>query len=82
MATKAKAETGKSTRGKVVFEAQSNGKTLAVHMDKPGFRRLLESLERLAETGEPQRFEKSGRARPGVKNGAISHLLFQIDGDG
>ncbi len=88
MAAAEKHVTGKPARGRVQFEIQESGKTLAVHLDRPGFRRLLETLERLAETGKSQRLEKSGRSRPGGKNGgaekeeAVKELMFHIDSDG
>jgi hypothetical protein len=88
MAAAEKPATRKPARGRVQFETRADGKTLAVHLDRAGFRRLLETLERLAETGVPQRLEKSGRVRPGAKNGAagkeraIAELMFHIDSDG
>lgn len=87
MAAAEKHATRKSARGRVRFETKADGATLAVHLDRLGFRRLLETLQCLAETGEPQRLEKSGRLRPGVKNGAarqdeaVTELIFHIDGD-
>ncbi|MEZ5932928.1 MAG: hypothetical protein R3F54_13420 [Alphaproteobacteria bacterium] len=79
-------ETRKIPRGRVQFDMQDNGRALDVRLDRAGFRRLLETLERLAETGERQAFEKSGRARPGSRNGAANResavvsLIFHIDG--
>jgi hypothetical protein len=87
MAAADKPETRKPARGRVQFELQGNGKTVAVHLDRSGFRRLLETLEQLAETGERQSFAKSGRARPGGNNGSVTKgdglakLVFHIDSD-
>lgn len=87
MAAGDKPETKKPPRGRVQFEMQESGRSLAVHLDRAGFRRLLETLERLAETGEEQDFEKSGRARPGSRNGAadkrssVARLVFHIDSE-
>ena len=73
-------------KGKARFELGRGGKTLAVHVDRQGFRRLVETLERLAETGERQMFEKSGRRSSGAKtsrsvdgNAAPDKLVFHID---
>lgn len=70
-------------RGKVRFDIDEDGKMLAVHLDRRGFRRLLETLERLAATGSAQRLEKSGRARRSSAkgNGALSELVFHINED-
>ena len=69
-------------KGKARFEIEGSGKALAVHLDRQGFRRLLETLERLAATGERQTFERSGRGRPGASNNAMRKLVFHIDGQG
>lgn len=75
----------KTPRGKARFELESNGKSLAVHLDRQGFRRLLETLERLAETGEAQTFEKSGRGHAKSASGTdeqrfdLQKLMFRID---
>ena len=80
MAAAVKSETGKAERGKVRFELEKGGETVSVHLDKHGFRRLLETLQRLAETGENQTFDKSGRVRSGNKNGAaVSKMVFHIE---
>ncbi|MEL6962167.1 MAG: hypothetical protein AAFO01_05380 [Pseudomonadota bacterium] len=87
MASAVKSETRKSERGRVQFDSQDNGKTVTVHLDRLGFRRLLETLQRLAETGEHQSFDKSGRARAATKNGAaergatVSKLVFHIESE-
>ena len=47
--------------GRANFEIELDQRTLAIHLDRAGFRRLLQTLERLAETGETQAFERSGR---------------------
>lgn len=64
---------------------ESGGKTLSVQLDRAGFRRLIQTLEQLAETGEPQTFEKSGRgpARSGTgeKTTHPQKLVFRIDSD-
>jgi|GEM_PF-4978772 len=88
MATQTRPERKKIPRGRAQFEIQGDGKTLAVHVDRKGFRRLVETLERLAETGRQQRFERSGRARPGAgdRSGddgkAVTGLVFHIEDDG
>ena len=75
----------KAPRGEARFEAESNGTSITVHLDRQGFRRLLETLERLAETGEAQTFEKSGRGRGKSVRGAgeqgldLQKLMFRID---
>ncbi|MEM7045084.1 MAG: hypothetical protein AAF543_19925 [Pseudomonadota bacterium] len=74
-----------ATKGKARFELGRGGKTLSVHVDRQGFRRLVQTLERLAETGERQTFEKSGRRPSGVGNRsehgekAPDKLVFHID---
>ncbi len=68
-------------RGKARFEMAREGETLSVHLDRKGFRRLLDTLERLAETGEPQTFEKSGRAGSGEGRAPLEKLVFHIEGD-
>lgn len=82
----------KTPRGKARFEIEGDGKALSVHLDRPGFRRLLETLERLAETGEAQGFEKSGRAparsgkatksgpADGMDGSDLHKLVFHLDG--
>ncbi|MEM8948075.1 MAG: hypothetical protein AAGA21_20580 [Pseudomonadota bacterium] len=72
----------KISRGKARLEIEGDGKTLSVQLDRVGFRRLIQTLEQLAETGEPQTFEKSGRgpARSG-RSDKITHpqrLVFRI----
>lgn len=85
MATEIKPGRKRTPRGNVRFEMQRNGKTVAVHVDRTGFRRLLETLERLAETGERQTFGKSGRnpansaSRKVDDDAAIARLVFHID---
>ncbi len=58
----------KLPRGKARLELENDGKTLSVQLDRAGFRRLIQTLEQLAETGEPQTFEKSGRGPAGSGN--------------
>ncbi len=71
-------------RGKARLEMEGDGKTLSVQLDRAGFRRLIQTLERLAETGEAQSFEKSGRGPGKSGNGAGKHnthpreLIFRI----
>lgn len=84
MATQTKSETKRIPRGRVQFEIEGDGRTLAVHVDRKGFRRLVETLERLAETGREQRFEKSGRSRgsgSGDSAAGVTGLVFHIEGD-
>lgn len=75
----------KVPRGKARLELQPNGQDLAVQLDRPGFRRLLQTLERLAETGEDQTFEKSGRNRlrskkaDGAAGSDLRKLIFRIE---
>jgi len=74
----------KTSRGKVSFELQNDGKSVAVHVDRQGFRRLLETLEQLAATGERQTFDKSGRNRRKPEQGAgsdVAKLVFHIEAD-
>lgn len=74
-------------RGKARLELMQGGLALAVQLDRPGFRRLLQTLERLAETGEEQTFQKSGRNRSRSKQDAgttgddLQKLIFRIDDD-
>lgn len=74
--------------GRVSFEASPEGESVAVYVDRPGFRRLLRTLERLAEGGEKQRFERSGRRRRKGRNGSggagqpIAALVFHLDEQG
>lgn len=82
MATQTKSETKRIPRGRVQFEIGDDGSTLAVHVDRKGFRRLVETLERLAESGREQRFEKSGRSRgSGGGAKAVTGLVFHIEDD-
>ncbi len=60
-----------------------NDGTLEVHLDRHGFRRLLQTLELLAEHGEKQDFEKSGRQSKGrsgtaSQGPALTKLTFHI----
>lgn len=75
----------KGPRGKVRLEVEGGGKTLSVQLDRPGFRRLIQTLEQLAETGEPQTFERSGRGSAksgsGQPNVHPSKLVFHIAGN-
>lgn len=83
MATVTSSERKKLPRGRVQFQIEGDGASLAVHLDRKGFRRLLDTLERLAETEEIQTFDKSGRRMTG--NGAdqaendITRLIFHIE---
>ena len=75
---------GKEARGRVRFEMQANEQALAVHLDRQGFRRLLQTLEQLAQTGGQQIFERSGRQRRGrngkaPKTPPLTKLVFEID---
>jgi len=87
MGTVTRPETKRMPLGKVRFDRQEDGRTLAVHVDRKGFRRLLQTLERLAETGGEQRFKKSGRARTGTSGnveqvfGDITELVFHLEDD-
>jgi hypothetical protein len=79
----------RTPRGRVSFDVQRNGKEVTVHLDRQGFRRLLETLEKLAETGERQTFDKSGRNRrksvsaesSNEDRTEISKLIFHIDAE-
>lgn len=69
-------------KGKARFETDGDGKGLIVQVDRQGFRRLLQTLERLAATGESQTFEKSGRSRRragGDKGSVLDQIVFHID---
>ncbi|MGI9485077.1 MAG: hypothetical protein ACR2RF_04165 [Geminicoccaceae bacterium] len=74
----------RAPRGKARLEIESSGKTLSVKLDRVGFHRLIQTLEQLAETGEPQTFEKSGRgpaksgSRAGQQNAHPQKLIFRI----
>lgn len=74
----------KSTLGRAEFVIRAEEETLDVVLDRQGFRRLVQTLERLAEQGEKQEFEKSGRQgkdRNGTasKNLSLTKLLFHIE---
>ena len=83
--TKAAAGQKKIPRGEVDFGLQGDKETVAIQLDRQGFRRLLETLERLAATGNSQTFEWSGKSRrdpkPGSseKEGKITRLVFHIE---
>lgn len=70
--------------GRAQFVVQADHETLAVHLDRQGFRRLLQTLEQLAETGDRQDFEQSGRQQQGLGDAApqdvsVGKLTFHID---
>lgn len=70
-------------KGQAEFLLQAENETLQVHLDRQGFRRLLETLEQLAQSGDAQIFQKSGRQqkkrnRQKPEGGAITKLLFSI----
>lgn len=71
-------------RGRVDFELQTDEDALTVHLDRQGFRRLLQTLEQLAETGGQQVFERSGHRR-GRRNSKAAgstpptKLVFQVN---
>lgn len=75
----------RASKGKARLELAKGGKTISVHVDRQGFRRLLETLEKLAATGERQTFEKSGRHRRNTKDrtteggNLLDKLVFHID---
>ncbi len=74
----------KGARGRAQFVIQAESETLEVHLDRQGFRRLLETLEQLAQTGDQQTFKKSGRQRKGQacvssKGTSFEKLLFCFD---
>lgn len=74
----------KTGKGQAAFVVHAENETLQVHLDRQGFRRLLETLEQLAQSGDDQAFEKSGRQQKKKKNRqepegvAITKLLFSI----
>ena len=82
--TSADSRSGTAQKGKARLEIDADGKGLAVHVDRQGFRRLLQTLERLAATGEPQTFEKSGRGRRRANSGTgeqaelMEKIVFHI----
>jgi hypothetical protein len=70
--------------GRAEFVVRPEDETLAVELDRKGFRRLLLTLEELAKSGHRQEFERSGRQHAAPKgNGtprpAIVRLRFSID---
>ena len=74
----------KGANGRAQFVTQGEKKTLEVHLDRQGFRRLLETLEQLAQTGDKQTFKKSGRKRKSqacaVSDGlSFDKLIFCFD---
>lgn len=79
---------GKAPLGRVWFEIQGDDQALAVHVDRQGFRRLLQTLEQLAETSQLQTFERSGRGRRKAVQAAtaeppsIDKLIFCLEEDG
>ncbi len=82
MATKAQAS--RSSKGRAQLSLQVDRATLEVQLDRDGFRRLLQTLQQLAETGDPQLFERSGRRRmtKGAADSdvvAVKTLIFSID---
>lgn len=75
--------------GRAQFDMKSDEQTLTVQLDRQGFRRLLQTLEKLAESGQPQDFGRSGRkrrrkARSGdaAKEVSIDKLRFFLDENG
>ena len=86
--TKANGATPKVSKGRARFELGRGGKTINVQLDRQGFRRLVETLEKLAATGERQTFEKSGRRRQSGKGqtsdkgSLLDKLVFHIDDAG
>ncbi len=57
----ATARSRQESAGRASFEIEVDQRALTINLDRAGFRRLLQTLERLAETGETQAFERSGR---------------------
>lgn len=75
----------KDALGRAEFIVSADEETLDVVLDRQGFRRLVQTLEQLAERGERQDFGISGRQGKG-RNGAASRkslvltkLTFHID---
>lgn len=73
----------KADPGRAEFLVQEDG-VLAIHLDRLGFRRLLKTLERLAENGEFQEFESSGpqtKSRNGRtrQRRSVTSLAFHLD---
>ncbi len=73
-------------KGRARLLWQSGEESLEIHLDRQGFRRLLHILEQLAETGDRQIFEKSGRqnSRKNKGNSAglpINQVAFSIDAE-
>ena len=66
----------KAAMGRAQFVLENEDETLVVRLDRQGFRRLLQTLERLAASGEPQDFGKSGR--PLRKHKAVSRKDVSI----
>ena len=72
------------TKGRVQFLVNSGVETVDILLDRRGFRRLLQSLEQLAETGERQVFDRSGRRLRDDKVSAsddvsVRQLIFSIE---
>ncbi len=75
----------KPAAGKAQLVVDAEEEALEVSLDRHGFHRLLQTLEKLAQTGDDQVFEKSGRqARKGKTKQSetivIGKLVFRMVG--
>ncbi|MGH1479605.1 MAG: hypothetical protein ACRBM6_12965 [Geminicoccales bacterium] len=75
----------KPAAGKAQFVVDAEEEALEISLDRHGFHRLLQTLEKLAQTGDDQVFEKSGRqARKGKTKQSetmtIGKLVFRMVG--
>ena len=71
-------------RGRVQFIIKAEDEALEIRLDRPGFQRLLRTLETLAQVGGEQNFEQSGRkyqSRDVAASGQITltKITFHID---
>ena len=79
-----KARSRKRPLGRAQFIVQDEDQTLEVRLDRQGFRRLLLTLETLAQDGGKQDFERSGR-QSSSRNGSASKefsptkITFHLD---
>lgn len=76
MSMSKKAVPSAKAKGRAQFLVHSKMETVEVQLDRQGFRRLLQSLEQLAETGERQVFDRSGRRRR--DNGSMASDDFSV----
>jgi len=79
-----KTRSRKGALGRAQIIMQENDKAVEIRLDRKGFRRLLLTLETLAEEGGKQDFERSGRQNSdqngsGSKEFSPAKLTFRLD---